>query len=42
MPLSTFYFDYRKHEQHSEKAGQGGEDAQPVSLFAMFGYNVPE
>ena len=37
MPLSIF-FAYRKHEQDSEKAGQGGEDARPVALFRMFGF----
>jgi hypothetical protein len=42
MPLSTFYFAYQKHEQDSEKAGQGGEDAQSVSLFAMLGFDRPE
>lgn len=31
-------FACRKHEHHSEKAGQGGEGAQPVSLFSVLGY----
>ena len=29
---------WRKHEQHREKAGQGGEGALPVSLFLMLGF----
>lgn len=40
MPLRTFYCAYQKHQQHSENAGQRGEDARPISILLMLGLSA--